>query len=165
MGAMSFPPIDDAGHAAANTSHLGFGSAGGIESAGALSPHPPMLGSAPMVRGEEVRSLGLLGLHGAEMRNMSRMRFDRSDAAGTGRSGAAGNAPPSYTPTPGDGGGGIGGGGGAGALPFTMPGMGPMARDQAAGARPPRAPRGDVTDVVASLPRMKARRGNKPTGI
>lgn len=180
-------PVDP-GHAAANSSHLGFGSGGlgageGVSGAltggltgavapavtGALagamggagaSPHPQMLSDAPHVHGESVRWGPWMGLHGAEMRAMAKGRFDRSDTAGTGHSGAAGNAPVMYTPTPGDGGGGIGG-----ALPFTMPTMG--RRDQSAPIRAPRAPRvaRDITDVAAALPKMKARRATRPTGI
>lgn len=168
-GALSGTPVAPAAGVGATTLPGGGGGlVGPIASAvqGALanamegggSPHPQILDVAPRVRGEEVRMSQWLGLHGAEMRAMAKGRFDRSDTAGTGRSGANGNAPPAYIPTP-------GAGSVGGPLPFTMPTMGGR-REQGAPVRPRAArPVRDVTDVSNALPRTRARRGNKPTGI
>lgn len=155
--------VIDAGALAAHGSSRGFGSmggfGGGFGGGGGGMSSTPMHGSpSPIVPGEEVRGLSLLGLHGVELRSLAQSRFTRSDVMGTGH---GGDTATPYTPMPSS------NADGAGGLPYT--GIGDSDRRMVGRPIRVRASRAvkDVTDVSAALPRARpARRAvAKPSGI
>lgn len=142
---------NDPGHSAANSSSMGYNYNGpsaadvlaGIQSFGGTQPQ--ITDPRMKVHGEEVRGRDILGLHGREMRQAGRARFDQSSALGTL---GGGMGPQVYVPPSATGPGALGPGG----FGDDNPPMGPI-------MRAPRVAPADVTNVAGAL--ASGKRANK----
>lgn len=139
----------------------GSASSGGFNGSGFSSPQ---YNPRPNVPGEEARG-NVMGLHGIDMhsftggRSSARSRFTQSDVLGT--AGGSGSTSPPYVPPSVMGDSASDAGPGLPSMSFGgQRNTGPRA------VRGRSAPRvSDVTDVASALPRVKARRSGKSTGI